>query len=140
MNLSQFVRRSKVGLYVCCCVLCVSILGSGAHATSIVAKLDEEKIVIAADTLGIDATGIRHEDQCKFVLLGNYDFAAASISGFSSTWPNGPAWDTKIEAQAAYRGHEKDMEAAARNWLERAERYFSNLSVADRLRAGSLVA
>jgi hypothetical protein len=102
--------------------------------------LDEEKIVIAADTLGIDATGIRHEDQCKFVLLGNYDFAAASISGFSSTWPNGPAWDTKIEAQAAYRGHEKDMEAAARNWLERAERYFSNLSVADRLRAGSLVA
>jgi len=118
-------------------VICLAIL---AHATSVVAKVGKEKIVIAADTLGIDAAGTIHEDQCKILPLGKYVFAAASIASFSSTWPNSSAWDSKIEAQAAYRSHEGDIEAAAHDWLERAERYFSNLRGADRLRARSMVA
>jgi hypothetical protein len=118
-------------------VICFAIL---AHATSVVAKVGKEKIVIAADTLGIDAAGSIHEDQCKILPLGRYVFAAASIASFSSTWPNSSAWDSKIEAQAAYRSHEGDIEAAAHDWLERAERYFSNLRGADRLRARSMVA
>jgi hypothetical protein len=110
-----------------------------ARATSVVAKVGEDKIVVAADTLGIDAEGTRHEDQRKIVPLGKYVFAGASIATFGATLPNS-SWDSKVEAEAAYRSHEIDIEAAARDWLERAERYFGNLSEADRLRARSMVA
>jgi hypothetical protein len=116
----------------------VVFIATLAHATSIVAKVGEDKVVVAADTLGIDAEGTRHEDQCKIVLLGKYVFAAASIATFSATLPNS-SWDSKVEAEAAYKSHEIDMEAAARDWLERAERYFGSLAEADRLRARSLV-
>jgi hypothetical protein len=118
-------------------LVCLATL---AHATSVVAKVGKDKIVIAADTLGIDAAGTTHEDQCKIVPLGKYVFAAASIATFSPTWPNTSSWDSKIEAQAAHKSHEGDIEAAASDWRERAERYFSNLRGADRLRARSMVA
>lgn len=110
-----------------------------AHATSVVAKVSEAKVVIAADTLGIDSEGARHEDQCKIVPLGKYVFAAASIASFWTTLPKS-SWDSKLEAEAAYKSHETDIEAAASDWLERAERYFSNLRGADRMRAQSMVA
>jgi hypothetical protein len=117
-------------------LVCIATL---AHATSVVAKVSEEKVVIAADTLGIDTEGTRHEDQCKIVPLGKYVFAAASIASFWTTLPKS-SWDSKVEAEAAYRSHETDIEAAASDWLERAERYFSNLRGADRMRARSMVA
>ena len=53
-------------------VVCIATL---ARATSVVAKVGEDKIVVAADTLGIDAEGTRHEDQRKIVPLGKYVFA-----------------------------------------------------------------
>jgi hypothetical protein len=120
------------------CVLLVYI-ATLAHATSVVAKVSEAKVVIAADTLGIDSEGTRHEDQCKIVPLGKYVFAAASIASFRATLPKS-SWDSKLEAEAAYKSHETDIEAAASDWLERAERYFGNLRGADRMRARSMVA
>ena len=119
------------------CVLLVYI-ATLAHATSVVAKVSEAKVVIAADTLGIDSEGARHEDQCKIVPLGKYVFAAASIASFRATLPKS-SWDSKLEAEAAYKSHETDIEAAASDWLERAERYFGNLRGADRLRAHTRV-
>jgi hypothetical protein len=110
-----------------------------AHATSVVAKVSEENVVIAADTLGIDGDGTRHEDQCKIVPFGKYVFAAASIASFWTTSPKS-SWDSKAAAEAAHRSHEIDIDAAASDWLERAERYFSNLRGADRMRARSMVA
>ena len=116
--------------------VCIATL---AHATSVVAKVGEDKIVIAADTLGIDAEGTRHEDQCKILPLGKYVFAGASIATFEAALSNS-SWDSKVEAKAAYRSHATDIDAAASDWLERAERYFSNLREVDRIRARSMVA
>lgn len=117
-------------------LVCVATM---AHATSVVAKVGTDKVVIAVDTLGIDGEGTRHEDQCKIVPIGKYVFAAASIASFWATLPKS-SWDSKTEAEAAYKDHESDMDAAASDWLERAERYFNNLRGADRMRARSMVA
>jgi hypothetical protein len=57
-------------------VVCIATL---ARATSVVAKVGEDKIVVAADTLGIDAEGTRHEDQCKIVPLGKYVIATLRL-------------------------------------------------------------
>src|ERR1017187_9923269 len=120
--------------------LCAAILGIPcAQATSIVIKLNEQRILIAADTLGIDAAGVVHEDQCKIMSFGKAAFAAASISSFSSTMASGPNWDAKSEAQSAYAAHSDDIEAAADDWRSRAERYFRGLVISERVRARSLV-
>ena len=112
---------------------------SHAHATSVVVKLNEQKILIAADTLGIDSAGVVHEDQCKIVAFGKAAFAAASISSFSTTLPSIPAWDSKVAARSAYAASNGDVEAAANDWQARAEGYFGSLSALDRQRARSLV-
>jgi len=121
--------------------LCAAILGIPpyAHGTSIVVKLNEQRILIAADTLGIDSAGAVHEDQCKLVSFGKAAFAAASISSFSSTLGSRSNWDAKSEAQSAYAGHNDDLEATADDWRSGAERYFGGLMISDRLRARSLV-
>lgn len=109
-----------------------------AQATSIVVKLTENKVVIAADTLGIER-GTKYEDQCKIEPLGKYAFAASGIASFLATSPLS-SWDAKAEAQAAYRSHDADIDAAASDWLERTERYFGHLSRIDRARARSMAA
>jgi hypothetical protein len=120
-----------------------ALLGvSCAHATSIVVKLGEQRIVIVADTLGVDAAGNVHEDQCKIVQVGRAAFAATGISSFTPSFsPTLSAvanWDAKSEARDAYAAHNDDVEAAANEWLAKAERYFIGLPIADRLRARSL--
>ncbi len=98
-------------------VLLALIGVSCAHATSIVIKLNEQRIVIAADNLGIDAAGVVHEDQCKIVQAGGAAFAAMGISSFSpSHYPTLGAtanWDAKDEERNAYAVHNNDVEAAA---------------------------
>ena len=120
-------------------LLCAIIGISYAHATSIVIKLQERKITIAADTLGVDAAGIVHEDQCKIVPFGKAAFSVTGISSFSPTLSPGLNWDAKSAAQAAFAAHAEDIEAAADDWEGRAERYFGGLAISDRLRARSLV-
>jgi|ERR1035441_5628918 hypothetical protein len=112
---------------------------SYAHATSVVVKLNAQRILIAADTLGIDSAGIVHEDQCKIVPFGKAAFAAASISSFSTTLPSTSNWDSKLAARSAYAASSGDVEAAANDWQARAEGYFDNLAALDRRRARSLV-
>jgi hypothetical protein len=120
-------------------VLCAIVGISYAHATSIVIKLQEQRIVIAADTLGIDSAGTVHEDQCKILPFGKAAFSVTGISSFSPTLASGSNWDAKSVAQAAYAAHTDDIEAAADDWGGRAERYFGGLAISDRLRARSLV-
>jgi len=115
---------------------------SCAHATSIVVEIGEQKIVIAADTLGVDAAGAVHEDQCKIVLAGRAAFAATGISSFTPSFSLSlsgvPGWDAKSEATIAYAAHNNDIEAAANQWLTKAEQYFTRLPPADQQRARSL--
>ncbi|MGA2723492.1 MAG: hypothetical protein ABSG79_13910 [Bryobacteraceae bacterium] len=120
--------------------LCAAILAVPcAQATSIVIKLSDQRILIAADTLGIDSAGIVHQDQCKILLSGKAAFSAVSISSFSPTATSGSNWDAKSEAQSAFAVHKDDIEAAGNEWRSRAERYFGSLAGPDRLRAWSLV-
>jgi hypothetical protein len=65
-------------------VVCIATL---ARATSVVAKVGEDKIVVAADTLGIDAEGTRHEDQRKIVPLGKYVFAGHQLQRLGRPCP-----------------------------------------------------
>jgi len=113
-----------------------------AHATSIVVKIDKQNIVIAADTLGVDAAGGVHEDQCKIVLAGRAAFAATGISSFTPSFSASPSampnWDAKSEATISYAAHSNDVEAAANEWLTKAEQYFTHLALADQRRARSL--
>ncbi|HEY5328695.1 MAG TPA: hypothetical protein VIJ79_02325 [Acidobacteriaceae bacterium] len=115
---------------------------SCAHATSIVVKLDKQNIVIAADTLGIDATGGVHQDQCKIVVAGRTAFAATGIASFtpslSSPLPAMSSWDAKSEATTAYAANTNDLGGAANEWLTKAEQYFTRLPPADQRRARSL--
>lgn len=115
-----------------------------AHATSIVVKINKQKIVIAADSLGVDANGVDHEDQCKIVRSGNAAFAATGISSFTPSFSpslaSAPAWDAKSAARIAYTDHKNDVDGAANEWLTSAERFFTSLPPTDQRRARSLTA
>ena|ERR1035438_1142913 len=63
--------------------LCAAIFAvPSAQATSIVIKLSDQRILIAADTMGIDSAGIAYQDQCKILLSGK----AAFCGGLRGDW------------------------------------------------------
>jgi hypothetical protein len=94
-----------------------------AHSTTVVVKMENRRIILAADTrrdtktLGQAAPNY-HDDYCKIVGLGNVGFAASGNSDYHRTQagdsvPDWSAWD---EAETSYASHKDSLVDMAESW------------------------
>jgi hypothetical protein len=115
-----------------CSLIVIIIIFSNAHATSIVVKLEKNKIILAGDTrlgrLDVGSSGnVFHDDGCKILPLGT---SAIGISGNLDykridPYDRLPDWDAISDAEAAYAQYNKNLQAMADEWARRAVLHYN---------------
>jgi hypothetical protein len=80
--------------------LCLSL----AHATSIVALIESNRVLLAADsrTMPGDFTTSQKEDTCKIIRFSNAAFADSGISSTAHKDDTSIAWDAQSLARTVY--------------------------------------
>jgi hypothetical protein len=78
-----------------------------ATGTSIVIQLENDRIIVAADTRSIKqnlSTRATYDDECKIIPLGNAAFSVAGAAEYSANGPDDPvaSWDARSDAIKAY--------------------------------------
>jgi hypothetical protein len=115
------------------CVL-LSLLVTYGSATSIVVKLDKQRIILAADTRQdrLDApSGISHhsfhDDGCKILPLGKAAMGASGNMDYKRNDPSDsiPDWDTLSDAKEAYKLHGEDLRKVADEWAQRGASHYN---------------
>lgn len=106
---------------------------SHAQATSIVVKLEKDKIILAGDSRlgrldgGSPQNGFR-DDGCKIFPLGrsavgisgNLDYKRTDVSDQLSDW------DALSDAKTAYERYDKNLQAMADEWARRGALHYNN--------------
>lgn len=128
---SAMIKRGGI-LLICCFVVPL------AWATSVVAKVEKNRIILAADTrrkaLSSGAANSRdfHDDYCKISALPKVGFAAAGYSDHTEKNDAGGviwSWSASEDAQASYRLHLNNITEMADDWRTREVEIFSTLYV-----------
>jgi len=114
-----------------------------ASATSIVVKLDPDRILIAADARGIKlGPGFKssNETECKIVLFKDAAFALTGIADYVRYQANDPvaSWNAYSDAREAYRAQRGDLVATADDWATRATRHYGSFYLANPARVRGL--
>lgn len=119
-------------LFICC------LAGRSVMATSVVVKVEKDRIILTADTRrrampsGVPNSRDFHDDLCKIILLGNVGFAAASYVEHQEKSPTGKSdwsWSAYTDARTSYGLHPNDIRAMADDWRDREKKLFSTLYV-----------
>lgn len=124
-------------------LLSVVVAVSCAQATSIVFKVQDQRVVIAADTLAdkLDvSSSALHEDQCKIAPLGRAAFAVAGYSDYKRIDSSDQIsdWDAISDAKAAQAAHGQDIQEAADDWAARAVQHYTTFFFSAPLRVRAL--
>lgn len=107
---------------------------NSAVATSVVVRMSEKRITLAADALArrryTDASG--PYNACKIVSSGNAAFAVAGNIDYQKTDPMDTVaeWDARVDARQSFGLHPSDLYAAAHEWAARAAQHYSSFLVA----------
>jgi hypothetical protein len=119
-------------------VLLVFLMITYSSATSIVAKLEKHRIILAADTrqdrlgtLSGKSHHAFHDDGCKILPLGA---SAIGVSGNVDYKKNDPSdevpdWDALSDARAAYALHGQDLQAMGDDWARRGAVHYNTFYV-----------
>jgi hypothetical protein len=111
---------------ILCCVLSVS-------ATSIVATLGADRIILAADSRAdflvpdsTPGTHHYHDDSCKIIPIGPF---AAGVTGNRDYHRNQftdpmPDWDALRDARSSYELHGSNLAEVAADWAQRAIQHY----------------
>jgi hypothetical protein len=102
-----------------------------ASATSIIVKLNPDRILIAADARGVKLGPdfkSSNETECKIVLFKDAAFALTGIADYVRHQVNDPvsSWGSYSDAREAYSNQRGDLFAAADDWATRATRHYSS--------------
>jgi hypothetical protein len=100
------------------------LLSAQAHGTSIVVRVKQHRIILAADTLqGVltEKSGLQPtnpHDSCKIVVLGKVVFTAIGHPDYQRLTITDPVeqWDAYEDARSTYDLHPKDIRAMAEAW------------------------
>jgi hypothetical protein len=92
-----------------------------AHATSIVALVQPDRILLAADSRsGSDGPSEGTDDKfCKIVVMNDGAFALNGISSTSHKDDNSIAWEGFALGKEMYAKHHQDILGAANEWADR---------------------
>jgi hypothetical protein len=129
MNIDNW--RAMVSRYVLLAFLIITY----SSATSVVAKLEKHRIILAADTrqdrLDAFSRHAFHDDGCKILPLGT---SAVGVSGNMDYKRNDPAdgvpdWDALSDASVAYSAHGRDLHALADDWARRGAIHYNTFYI-----------
>jgi hypothetical protein len=119
-------------LFLGCCLI-LSVF-STADATSIVAMLEEQRVVLAADARAdrLEAASepsqhAFHDDICKILPLGPMAVAVSGAQDYKRNIASDPIpdWDALSDARAAYAAHEDSLPDIARDWAQRVGSHYT---------------
>lgn len=99
-----------------------------AHATSIVALVEANRILLAADsrTSGEIADDKLREKACKIVVMNDGAFANNGLSRIRDLGDNSIVWDAPALGREAYVNHNGNVLDAANEWAERGLTFFTS--------------
>lgn len=131
MNVARALTRCGFWLWV--------IFGSWCSlATTVVVKLETNKILIAADTRrsvlrlspAATANQMFSDDRCKIVDLGKAGFAAMGNVNYEQVHADDAmaSWDALADAKTSFAMQPKDLFEVASDWQERASAHFNLFS------------
>jgi hypothetical protein len=112
---------------------CLLALGelSPVHATSIVAKLEKERIILAVDTRRSELDPLNpkykfYDDGCKIVAFGPSGAAMSGNLDYERNDPSDPVpnWSARLEAIRAYSEHRSTLRETAEDWAQRSASFF----------------
>lgn len=128
----------------CVCMFLLLFGVGSAQATSVVVRVAENHITIAADDL---ATRMYTPNRgpyaaCKIVPLGRSAFAVAGNIDYkrSSLGDSLADWDARADAREAFVHHAGDLHAVAEEWASHAAAHYSSFLAAQPVRARELAA
>lgn len=106
----------------------LTICLSPAHATSIVALVQPNRILFAADSR---ATGEITDDKlrektCKIVLMNDGAFAIDGLPRIRNVINNSYVWDAPVLGKEAYGNHYGNVLDAANEWADRGVTFFTS--------------
>jgi hypothetical protein len=105
-----------------------------AYATSVVASLGLQRIILAADTRAAllepgSSENIHHfhEDSCKIIPLGPTAIAVSGNRDYKRNMKTDPIpdWDALLDAKAAYAAQGNDLHEMAKDWARRSARHYA---------------
>jgi hypothetical protein len=134
----RLIARARVVRF-----LVILLMNRPAGATSIIAQVDSNRILFAADTHGdkLDpGSQAGNENECKIVPLGRAAFAITGNMDYMRHQLDDPvaSWDSRVDARDAYTAHDGDLLAAVQDWSGRAKRHYSAFYRANPTRVAQL--
>jgi hypothetical protein len=128
----QFRHKRVTHLTVAVLVAAVSVCP--ASATSVIVDFTENRIIIAADSRGIERGSGRatpRNDVCKLTVLGGeFVFVEAGFLNYKPPLGPVPEWEANSDAIKAYKMAGHDLLAAAQNWSVSESDHFKRLFLA----------
>jgi hypothetical protein len=126
--------RTRVGTIPVFCLFWGLVGARTTCATTVVAKLENQRIILAADTRGnaleksSNPTTERafHDDVCKIVALGKFGFAATGYSDYKRVELGDMVndWSALEDARASYSSHADSLLEMADDWGRRAMQHY----------------
>ena len=108
------------------CVLCLALLSSPLDCTTIVMRVTQQRIILAADTrrrvltpsLGTNASQNFKDDLCKVVALKRVAFGSMGESSYEPVVLGDTVkkWDASDDARTVYEAHVNDIRGMADAW------------------------
>lgn len=100
---------------------------SPAHATSIVALIQPNRILLAADSRSMteDFTVPKKDDTCKIVPFANAAFADSGISSTLHKDDESVAWSASSVAKDVYAEHRDNILDASMEWTQRSVSFWT---------------
>jgi hypothetical protein len=112
----------------------VLLVSGSASATSVVVRVSEKRITIAADVLArrMYTSAAGPYSACKIVSSGNSAFAVAGNIDYQKTNPMDTVaeWDARMDARQAFELYPDNLHAAAKEWAARAVQHYSSFLAA----------
>jgi hypothetical protein len=117
-----------------------------SHATTVVAKVESDRIILAADTRANvlkkssnpKTEHAFHDDVCKVVALGKFGFAATGYSDYKRVELGDMVsdWNANEDARTSYASHADSLLEMADDWGRRAIQHYSTfyLTAPDRVK------
>ncbi len=140
--MGRYGRRAAVSLFAN--LAFVLLAWCSAAATSVVIRVSNQRITIAADALArrMYTTATGPYAACKIVSAGNAAFAVAGNIDYQKTDAGDTIaeWDARADARKAFELHPQALHVAAEDWATRAALHYSSFLAAQPARVRELAA
>ena len=127
LGIRDLMRKRLCMLFICCFVV------RSVWATSVVVKVEKDRIILAADTrrtMFAELSGSPHDGMCKISVFSKIGFSASG-AGVEFHQVSGPPvvgdWSAFEAAKNSYAAHPHSLLEMAEDWKTRTIRFYTTL-------------